>query len=51
MVEKNKINVSEMMDKIRGSLNLPEKAYFFDTTLRDGEQTPGVVFDIEHLIF
>jgi isopropylmalate/homocitrate/citramalate synthase len=38
------INVSEMMEKIRGSLLLPERAYFFDTTLRDGEQTPGISF-------
>ena len=36
-----------MMDKIRGSLILPEKAYFFDTTLRDGEQTPGISFNHE----
>ena len=47
MVEKNKIYVSEMMDKIRGSLKLPKKAYFFDTTLRDGEQTPGISFTHE----
>jgi 2-isopropylmalate synthase len=38
------INVSKIMDKIRGELTLPEKAYFFDTTLRDGEQTPGISF-------
>jgi len=36
-----------MMEEIRGSLNLPEKAYFFDTTLRDGEQTPGISFTHE----
>ena len=47
MVEKNKIYVSEMMGKIRGSLKLPKKAYFFDTTLRDGEQTPGISFTHE----
>ncbi len=44
MVEKNDICVSDMMEKIRGSLTLPERAYFFDTTLRDGEQTPGISF-------
>lgn len=33
MVEKkDEINVSKMMEAIRGSLNLPEKAYFLDTT-------------------
>ncbi len=47
MTEKNKIYVSPMMDKIRGTLNLPDKAYFFDTTLRDGEQTPGISFTHE----
>ena len=43
----NDINVSPMMDVIRGNLRLPEKAYFFDTTLRDGEQTPGISFTHE----
>ncbi len=47
MTEKKDIYVSQMMDKIRGSLILPEKAYFFDTTLRDGEQTPGISFNHE----
>jgi isopropylmalate/citramalate/homocitrate synthase-like protein len=28
-------------------LNLPEKVIIYDTTLRDGEQTPGVTFTIE----
>ena len=41
------ILVSDMMEKIRESLILPEKAYFFDTTLRDGEQTPGISFSYE----
>ena len=41
---KKDISVSEMMGIIRSSLNLPEKAFFFDTTLRDGEQTPGISF-------
>ncbi len=47
MAEKKDIYVSQMMDEIRGSLILPEKAYFFDTTLRDGEQTPGISFNHE----
>ncbi len=47
MSKKNDIYVSEMMDKIRGNLNLPERAYFFDTTLRDGEQTNGISFNPE----
>ena len=44
MTTNEDIYVSPMMEKIRGSLILPEKAYFFDTTLRDGEQTPGISF-------
>ncbi|MBY8979497.1 MAG: 2-isopropylmalate synthase [Candidatus Lokiarchaeota archaeon] len=38
------------MEEIRGSLNLPDKAYFFDTTLRDGEQTPGISFTYKEKI-
>ncbi|KKM76225.1 hypothetical protein LCGC14_1382280 [marine sediment metagenome] len=33
MSKKNDIFVSEMMEKIRGNLILPDKAYFFDTSL------------------
>lgn len=47
MSKKKDIFVSEMMEKIRGNLILPDKAYFFDTTLRDGEQTPGISFTHE----
>jgi isopropylmalate/homocitrate/citramalate synthase len=44
-MEKNdSVSVSQIMEEIRDSLLLPEKAYFFDTTLRDGEQTPGISF-------
>lgn len=32
------------VDEVRGELNLPEKVEIHDATLRDGEQTPGVVF-------
>ena len=44
MEKNNKISVSQIMEEIRDTLLLPEKAYFFDTTLRDGEQTPGISF-------
>ena len=50
MNEKSDIMVSDMMEKIRGSLILPKKAYFFDTTLRDGEQTPGISFTLKEKI-
>ena len=50
MTENEEINVSGMMEKLRDQMNLPEKAYFFDTTLRDGEQTPGISFTDEEKI-
>jgi len=50
MKEKNDIMVSDMMEKIRGKLILPNQAYFFDTTLRDGEQTPGISFTLKEKV-
>jgi len=50
MNEKSDIMVSEMMEKIRETLLLPKQAYFFDTTLRDGEQTPGISFTLKEKI-
>ena len=50
MEKNNEICVSGMMQRIRSSLCLPEKAYFFDTTLRDGEQTPGISFTLDEKI-
>ena len=44
MEKNNNISVSQIMGEIRDTLFLPEKAFFFDTTLRDGEQTPGISF-------
>jgi methanogen homocitrate synthase len=34
-------------DEVRSQLELPDKVEIHDVTLRDGEQTPGVVFRIE----
>ena len=31
-------------------MNLPDKIYIFDTTLRDGEQTPGVALTTDEKI-
>ncbi|MHA1727789.1 MAG: 2-isopropylmalate synthase [Promethearchaeota archaeon] len=41
------IYVSQTMELIKKDLNLPEKVFFFDTTLRDGEQTPGITFTLK----
>ena len=35
---------------VRDGLNLPEKVEIHDATLRDGEQTPGVVFSVDDKI-
>jgi isopropylmalate/homocitrate/citramalate synthase len=32
--------------EVRQTLTLPERVFIYDVTLRDGEQTPGVVFDL-----
>lgn len=39
-------NVSHLnyLPEVRGSFELPERVLLHDATLRDGEQTPGVVF-------
>lgn len=37
-------------DNFLGSINLPEKVIIHDATLRDGEQTPGVVMTIDEKI-
>ena len=35
---------------VRDGFNLPEKVEIHDATLRDGEQTPGVVFSVDDKI-
>ncbi|HME56047.1 MAG TPA: 2-isopropylmalate synthase [Candidatus Lokiarchaeia archaeon] len=43
--DKKDIYVSPHIDLVRSKL--PEHVYFFDTTMRDGEQTPEVSFTID----
>jgi len=40
-------NIDELKNE---SMNLAEKIYIFDTTLRDGEQTPGVALTVDEKI-
>ncbi|MFH1081264.1 MAG: 2-isopropylmalate synthase [Pseudomonadota bacterium] len=45
-IQENKWWVSpyNFVDEVRSEFNIPEKVEIHDATLRDGEQTPGVVF-------
>ncbi len=36
--------------EVTGEMNLPEKVGIHDATLRDGEQTPGLVFSVEEKV-
>ncbi len=38
------------IEKVKNKMNLPETVRIFDTTLRDGEQTPGVAITVEEKI-
>ncbi len=41
---------NELIKKVLKDLNLPDRVYIFDTTLRDGEQTPGVSLTIDEKV-
>ena len=38
------------IEKVKNEMNLPETVKIFDTTLRDGEQTPGVAMTVDEKI-
>lgn len=38
------------IETVKKTMNLPEKVRIFDTTLRDGEQTPGVAITVDEKI-
>lgn len=50
MVEKWWVSQYNFIDEVRLGMKLPEKVGFYDVTLRDGEQTPGVVFRKEEKV-
>ncbi|MHC1590776.1 MAG: 2-isopropylmalate synthase [Candidatus Helarchaeales archaeon] len=45
-----KVFVSPHIEKISKNLKLPERVYIFDTSLRDGEQSPGITYTLEQKI-
>ncbi len=48
--ETKKIFVSPHIEQATKGMKLPEKVYIFDTSLRDGEQAPGISFTIQEKI-
>lgn len=48
-LEEDRLWVSpyNFVEDVRKNLDLPAKVEIHDATLRDGEQTPGVVFSVQ----
>jgi len=44
------ISPYNFIPEVTGALDLPEKVEIHDATLRDGEQTPGLVFSVEEKV-
>lgn len=49
-VDLSKVYVSPMLEEVKKKFKLPSRVYVFDTTLRDGEQTPGTCFTLQEKI-
>ena len=45
-----KVFISPHIEQATKGMKLPEKVYIFDTSLRDGEQAPGISFTIQEKI-
>lgn len=42
--------ISPHIETVSKNLNLPERVYIFDTSLRDGEQAPGITYSLDQKI-
>ena len=48
--EKWWISPLNYLDDVNKSYNLPEKVYVRDSTIREGEETPGVYYTLEQKV-
>ena len=48
--EERRVHISDFVQSIKRNINFPEKVDIFDTTLRDGEGTPGVNFTLKEKV-